>query len=172
MHCVSGKEANVKEYVESEMAKDAFLHSHVFQVLVPMEQHPITRNGKRVVTQKVSMPGYLFFQADMRGGEVTRKIRFMPNVLGFLGGIDNPSPVPQAQINRMLGSVEETEVKDDVSIPYEVGEAVKVTDGPFSGFNGTVEEVFAEKRKLRVMVKIFGRQNPLELSYTQVEKEG
>jgi len=162
----------VKEYVESEMAKDAFLHSHVFQVLVPMEQHAVIRSGKRVVSQKVSMPGYLFFQADIRGGEVARKLRFMPNVLGFLGGMDSPSPVPQTQINRMLGSVEENELGNEDLISFIVGEPVKVVDGPFSGFNGTVEEIYPEKHKLKVMVMIFGRQNPLELNYTQVEKEG
>ena len=96
----------------------------------------------------------------------------MPNVLGFLGGLDNPSPVPQADINRMLGNAEETELVDEVSVPYVVDETVKVTDGPFSGFNGVIEEVNAEKRKLKVMVKIFGRKTPLELSFMQVEKEG
>ena len=84
----------------------------------------------------------------------------MPNVLGFLGGLDNPSPVPQADINRMLGTAEETELVDDVNIPYVVDETVKVIDGPFSGFSGVIEEVNSEKRKLKVMVKIFGRKTP------------
>ena len=96
----------------------------------------------------------------------------MPNVLGFLGGLDNPSPVPQADINRMLGTAEETELVDDVNIPYVVDETVKVIDGPFSGFSGVIEEVNSEKRKLKVMVKIFGRKTPLELGFMQVEKEG
>ena len=98
-------------------------------------------------------------------------MRFIPNVLGFLGGLDNPSPVPQAEINRMLGTAEETEVADEINIPYEVNETVKVTDGPFSGFSGVIEEVNSEKHKLKVMVKIFGRKTPLELSFMQVEKE-
>ena len=92
--------------------------------------------------------------------------------MGFLGGLDNPSPVPQSDINRMLGNVEETELQDDIEIPYVVDETVKVTDGPFSGFSGVIEEVNAEKKKLKVMVKIFGRKTPLELSFMQVEKEG
>ena len=96
----------------------------------------------------------------------------MPNVLGFLRGLDNPSPVPQADINRMLGNVEETELQDEIDIPYVVDETVKVTDGPFSGFSGVIEEVNAEKKKLKVMVKIFGRKTPLELGFMQVEKEG
>ena len=85
---------------------------------------------------------------------------------------DNPTPVPLADINRMLGTAEETELVDDVVVPYVVDEAVKVTDGPFSGFSGIIEEVNAEKRKLKVMVKIFGRKTPLELGFMQVEKEG
>jgi transcriptional antiterminator NusG len=93
-------------------------------------------------------------------------------VLGFLGGMDNPTPVKQADINRILGTAEETVIKnDDIAVPYMVDEAVKVTDGPFSGFSGVIEEVNSEKRKLKVMVKIFGRKTPLELNYNQVEKE-
>ena len=97
---------------------------------------------------------------------------FIPNVLGFLGGMDNPTPVRQSDINRILGVAEETEIKsEEISVPYMVDEAVKVTDGPFSGFSGIIEEVNAEKHKLKVMVKIFGRKTPLELNYNQVEKE-
>ena len=96
----------------------------------------------------------------------------MPNVLGFLGGLDNPSPVPQSDINRMLGAAENTELENDINIPYSVDETVKVKDGPFSGFTGVIEEVNTEKHKLKVMVKIFGRKTPLELGFMQVEKEG
>jgi len=92
-------------------------------------------------------------------------------VLGFLGGLDNPSPVKQSEINRMLGNAEETEIENEVSFPYEVNETVKVTEGPFSGFSGVIEEVNVEKRKLKVMVKIFGRKTPLELGFMQVVKE-
>ena len=96
----------------------------------------------------------------------------MPNVLGFLGGLDNPTPVRQADINRILGTAEETIIRsEELTIPYNVDDAVKVTDGPFNGFSGIIEEVNAEKRKLKVMVKIFGRKTPLELGFNQVEKE-
>jgi transcriptional antiterminator NusG len=96
----------------------------------------------------------------------------MPNVLGFLGGLDNPTPVRQADINRILGTADETVIKNEESfVPYSVDDAVKVTDGPFNGFNGIIEEVDAAKHKLKVMVKIFGRKTPLELSFNQVEKE-
>lgn len=167
---VSGKEAKVKEYIEAEMKLDPMLASHVFEVLLPVEKHASLRNGKRVEKEKLRLPGYVFISADL-SGEVAHTLRFTPNVLGVLGGLDNPTPVPQAEINRMLGTAEETFVQDAVDIPYLVGETIKVTDGPFSGFSGLIEEVNTEKHKLKVMVKIFGRKTPLELSYMQVEKE-
>lgn len=171
LRAVSGKEAKVKEYIEAEMKHNTLLSTHVSQVVIPMEKHASLRNGKRVIKEKISLPGYVFVEASLVG-DVAHSLRFMPNVLGFLGGLDNPSPVPQADINRMLGTAEETELVDDVNIPYVVDETVKVIDGPFSGFSGVIEEVNTEKRKLKVMVKIFGRKTPLELGFMQVEKDG
>ena len=170
LKAVSGKEAKVKEYIEAELKHNDFLAKHVSQILIPMEKFASQRNGKRIVKEKVSLPGYVFVEAEMVG-DVAHMLRFTPNVLGFLGGMDNPSPVKQADINRMLGNAEESEIADDVAIPYIVNDTVKVTDGPFSGFSGVIEEVNAEKRKLKVMVKIFGRKTPLELGFMQVEKE-
>jgi transcriptional antiterminator NusG len=170
LRAVSGKEAKVKEYIEAELKHNALLAAHVSQVLIPLEKHASLRNGKRVVKEKISLPGYVFVEANLKG-DVAHTLRFMPNVLGFLGGLDNPSPVNQADINRMLGTAEETELVDDTNVPYAVDETVKVTDGPFSGFSGVIEEVNAEKHKLKVMVKIFGRKTPLELSFMQVAKE-
>ena len=168
---VRGKEAKVKEYIEAQMKHIQMLSDHVFQIVIPMEKHAVQRSdGKRVVKEKVALPGYIFVEADMKG-DVAHTLRFMPNVLGFLGGLDNPSPVKQSEINRMLGTAEETEFDNEVSIPFEVNETVKVTEGPFNGFSGIIEEVNAEKRKLKVMVKIFGRKTPLELGFMQVEKE-
>ena len=171
LRAVSGKEAKVKEYIEAELKHNTLLQSHVFQVLIPMEKQSSLRNGKRVEKEKISLPGYVFVEANLKG-DVAHTLRFMPNVLGFLGGLDNPSPVPQSDINRMLGAAENTELENDINIPYSVDETVKVTDGPFSGFTGVIEEVNTEKHKLKVMVKIFGRKTPLELGFMQVEKEG
>lgn len=171
LRAVSGKEAKVKEYLEAEMKHNTLLQSHVSQVLIPLEKQATLRNGKRVEKERVSLPGYVFVEAILKG-DVAHTLRFMPNVLGFLGGLDNPSPVSQTDINRMLGAAEETELVADVNIPYSVNETVKVTDGPFSGFIGVIEEVNTEKHKLKVMVKIFGRKTPLELGFMQVEKEG
>ena len=168
---VSGKEAKVKEYIEAELKHNAQLSQFVSQVVIHMEKHAVQRSdGKRVVKEKVSLPGYIFVEAEMKG-DVAHTLRFMPNVLGFLGGMDNPSPVKQSEVNRMLGNAEETEIVNEVAIPFEVNDTVKVTDGPFNGFSGVIEEVNSEKRKLKVMVKIFGRKTPLELGFMQVVKE-
>jgi len=171
LKAVSGKEAKVKEYLEALMKNDKVLADHVGQILLPTEKYAQLRNGKRVVKEKLFLPGYVLVEAQLEG-EIAHTLRFIPNVLGFLGGMDNPSPVRQADINRILGTVEETAMRtEEVSVPYVVDDAVKVTDGPFSGFSGVVEEVNAEKHKLKVMVKIFGRKTPLELAFNQVEKE-
>ena len=170
LRAVSGKEAKVKEYIDAELKHNALLQSHVFQVLLPMEKHASLRNGKRVVKEKIALPGYVLIEAELKG-DTAHTLRFMPNVLGFLGGLDHPTPVKQSDINRMFGSAEESEIVDEVAIPYIVNDTVKVTDGPFSGFTGVIEEVNTEKHKLKVMVKIFGRKTPLELSFMQVTKE-
>ena len=151
LRAVSGKEGKVKEYLEALMKRDSFLQSNVGQILLPTEKYAQLRNGKRVVKEKLFLPGYVLVEANLQG-EMAHTLRFMPNVLGFLGGLDNPTPVKQSDINRILGTAEETEIK-------------------ISGFSGIIEEVNAEKHKLKVMVKIFGRKTPLELGYNQVEKE-
>lgn len=171
LKAVSGKEAKVKEYLEALMRNNKNLADHVGQVLLPTEKYAQIRNGKRVVKEKLFLPGYVIVEASL-DNEITHTLRFIPNVLGFLGGMDNPSPVRQADINRILGTAEDTAIRtEEVSVPYSLDESVKVTDGPFSGFSGVIEEVNAEKRKLKVMVKIFGRKTPLELGFNQVEKE-
>ena len=170
LKAVSGKELKVKEYIEAEQKHNELLARNVSQVLIPLEKHASVRNGKRSVKEKVSLPGYVFIQADL-SGDIASLIRFMPNVLGFLGGTDHPIPVKQNEINRMLGMAEETAIVEETDIPYEFNETVKVTDGPFSGFSGIIEEINTEKHKLKVMVKIFGRKTPLELGFMQVEKE-
>jgi transcriptional antiterminator NusG len=140
-------------------------------VLLPTEKYAVLQNGKRVVKEKLFLPGYVLVQATLQG-EVAHMLRFIPNVLGFLGGMDNPQVVRQSEINRILGTAEETTIENvELNIPYQVDESVKVIDGPFSGFSGIIEEVNTDKHKLKVMVKIFGRKTPLELNFTQVEKE-
>ena len=171
LRAVSGKEAKVKEYIEAELKHNERLAQRVSQVLLPVEKHASSRSdGKRVVKERLSLPGYVLVEACLTA-EVASSLRFMPNVLGFLGGLDEPTPVPQRDINRMLGTVEETEFEENLDCPYLVNDTVKVMEGPFSGFSGVIEEVNLEKRKLKVTVKIFGRKTPLELGFMQVEKE-
>lgn len=168
---VSGKENKIKEYIESEV-KRLNLGDLVEQILVPTEKVIQIRNGKKINKERVFIPGYIMVQASLTG-EVPHVIKSINGVIGFLGEVKGGDPVPlrQAEVNRLLGKVDELSVKDEnVSIPYTIGETIKVIDGPFNGFNGTVEKVNEEKRKLEVMVKIFGRKTPLELSYMQVEK--
>ncbi len=171
LRAVSGKESKVKEFIEAAKKHNDVLESHVGDVLLPTEKYAMLRNGKRVIKEKLFLPGYVLVQANLQG-EVAHMLRFIPNVLGFLGGMDNPQVVRQSEINRILGTAEETTIESaEINIPYTVDETVKVIEGPFSGFSGVIEEVNSEKRKLKVMVKIFGRKTPLELAFTQVEKE-
>ena len=169
MRAVSGKEAKVKEYLEADI-KNSNLGEYVSQVLIPTEKVYQVRNGKKIVKERSYLPGYVLVEAALVG-EVAHHLRNTPNVIGFLGGLDNPTPLKQAEVNRILGTVDELQEVEDISNPYVVGETVKVNYGPFSGFSGVVEEINAERKKLRVMVKVFGRPTPLELGFMQVEKE-
>ena len=168
---VSGQENKIKAYIESEIGR-LNLEQYIEQVLVPTEKVIQIRNGKKVNKERVYFPGYIMVQANL-AGEIPHIIRGINGVIGFLGEVKGGDPVPlrQSEVNRMLGKVDELAVQDEsINIPFIIGETVKVIDGPFNGFNGNVEKINEEKRKLEVMVKIFGRKTPLELSYMQVEK--
>ncbi|MEQ9426377.1 MAG: transcription termination/antitermination protein NusG [Cyclobacteriaceae bacterium] len=175
IRAVSGQEKKVKAYLENEISRQK-LEEFVPQILIPSEKVYEMRNGKKRVRERNFFPGYVLISADLSKGETIHTINSIPGVIGFLGsekGKDKP-PVAlrQNEVNRILGKVEEVdEFEEKLDRPFIVGESVKVMDGPFSGFNGTVEEVFEERKKLNVMVKIFGRNTPVELSYIQVEKE-
>jgi transcriptional antiterminator NusG len=170
LRAISGKEAKVKEYIEADV-KLRGLTDFVSQVLIPTEKVVQVRNGKRIVKERTYLPGYVLVEAELVG-EIAFLLRNTPNVLGFLGGMDAPTPIRQSEINRILGTVDELqESVDDSTLEFALGEVVKVNTGPFSGFNGTIEEINTEKKKLKVMVKIFGRSTPVELGYMQVDKE-
>ena len=170
LRAVSGKEAKVKEYLDADVKHGNF-GDYVSQVLIPTEKVVSVRNGKKVIKERSYLPGYVLVEAALVG-EVAHRLRNTPNVIGFLGGTDKPSPLRQSEVNRILGTVDELQENPvEVAIPYMVGETVKVNYGPFTGFSGIIEEVDAEKKKLKVMVKIFGRKTPLELGFMQVEKE-
>lgn len=172
LRAISGKENKVKEYIEAEM-KNSDLGHYVSQVLIPTEKVYQVRNGKKVTKERSCMPGYVLIEAHLVG-EISHRLRNTPNVIGFLGGekSQEPTPIRPSEINRILGTMDELqENAEEILIPFFVGENVKVIFGPFSGFSGTIEEVNTEKKKLKVMVMIFGRKTPLELAFTQVEKE-
>ena len=171
LRAISGKENKVKEYLEAEL-KNTNLGEYVSQVLIPTEKVFTIRSGKKQVKERAYLPGYVLVEANLVG-EVSHILRNMPNVIGFLGGTDNPVPLRQSEVNRILGSVDELQEQqtEEPSIEFIIGETVKVAVGPFSGFSGVIEDINAEKRKLKVMVKIFGRKTPLELGYMQVDKE-
>lgn len=173
---VSGQEKKIKSYLETEVGRQK-LEEYIPQVLIPSEKVYEMRNGKKRVRERNFFPGYVLVSADLSHGEAHHIVTSIPGVIGFLGSNDGgasktPVPLRQSEINRILGKVDETdEFEEKLDTPFIVGESVKVMDGPFSGFTGTVEEVFEERKKLNVMVKIFGRNTPVELNYMQVEKQ-
>lgn len=171
LRAIGGKEKKVKEYLENEITR-LKLHDYITQVLIPTEKIYQIRAGKKVSKERPFFPGYVIVEAAMVG-EVPHVLRNIPNVLGFLGTqTGEPTPIRKAEINRILGKVDELAAsEEELNIPFVIGETVKVIDGPFNSFAGVIEEVNEEKRKLKVMVKIFGRKTPLELSFMQVEKE-
>ena len=171
VRAIGGQENKVKNYIETEISRLG-LSDYVNQVIVPTEKVVQIRNGKKINRERVYFPGYIMVEANL-AGEVPHVIKAVTGVIGFLGETKGGDPVPmrKSEVNRMLGKVDELAVQsENVAIPYVLGETVKVIDGPFNGFDGTIEKINEEKRKLEVMVKIFGRKTPLELSYMQVEK--
>lgn len=171
VRAVSGQENKVKAYIETEINRLG-MSDYISQVLVPTEKVVQVRDGKKISKDKVYFPGYVMIEANLVG-EIPHIIKSITGVIGFLGEVKGGDPVPLrlSEVNRMLGKVDELAVNvDSQSIPFKVNETVKVIDGPFNGFNGTIEKINEEKRKLEVMVKIFGRRTPLELSFMQVEK--
>ena len=172
LRVIGGKEKKVKEYIESEIASLG-LQDYVSQVLIPTEKIYQVRNGKKISKERNFFPGYVMIEAALVG-EIPHMLRDITNVIGFLADTKGGDPVHMrlAEVNRILGKVDElAEQPEEISIPYFVGESVKVTDGPFNGFTGVIEEVNSDKKRLKVIVKIFGRKTPLELSFMQVEKE-
>ncbi len=172
LRAIGGKEKKVKEYIDNEINR-LKLHDFIAQVLIPTEKVYQIRNGKKVSKERIFYPGYVLIEATLVG-EIPHILKDIPNVIGFLGDPKTGEPIPlrQSEANRILGRVDELADSDEeLNVPFFVGETVKVIDGPFNSFSGIIEEVNEEKKKLKVMVKIFGRKTPLELSFMQVEKE-
>lgn len=170
IRAISGNEKKVKQYLESEISRLG-LGDYITQVLIPTEKVYQVRKGKKVSKERNYLPGYILIEAILVG-EIPHTIKSVPGVIGFLGSKGEPVPLRPAEVNRILGKVDElTEQGEEVSVPFIVGETVTVIDGPFNSFTGVIEEINEEKKKLKVMVKIFGRKTPLELGFMQVEKD-
>jgi len=174
VRAVSGQEKKVKSYLDMEIEREK-LQDVIVDVLIPSEKVYEMRNGKKRVREKNFFPGYVLVNVDLTHPEIEHTIRNIPGVLGFLGAEKasiKPMPLRQSEVNRILGKVDEVAEMDEVlDVQFHVGESIKVMDGPFNGFSGVIEEVYDEKKKLNVTVKIFGRNTPVELNFVQVEKE-
>lgn len=168
LRAITGKEAKVKEYIDAAI-NNGSLEGYVGQVLVPTEKVVQVRNGKRIVADRILFSGYVYVQAAMVG-EIAHALRNVPNVVGILGGMDNPAPIRQSEVDRLMGAATDNNADIESSVSFLVGEQVKVIDGPFSSFNGVINEINAERKKLTVLVKVFGRETSLNLGFGQVEK--
>ncbi len=172
VRAISGQEKKVKQYIELEISR-LNLQDYVSQVLIPTEKIVQIRNGKKIAKERSFYPGYVLIEAALVG-EIPHTIKNITGVIGFLGETKGGEPVPMriSEVNRILGKVDElTEAEGTLSYTYVVGESVKVINGPFNGFNGIIEEINEDKKKIKVTVKIFGRKTPVELGLGEVERE-
>ncbi len=173
LRAISGKEKKVKEYIDLEISRDPELAQYISQVLIPTEKVIEFRKGKKIVKERNFYPGYVLVEAALVG-EVPHFLRNVPNVISFVGEDKGKKPVPlrDDEVRRILGHADKLQENDEaLEQEFQVGESVKVVDGPFNGFIGVIEEVNNERKKLKVVVRIFERRTPIELKFNQVEKE-
>jgi transcriptional antiterminator NusG len=169
LRAVNGKENKIKEYLEAEI-RNNHLEEYITQVIIPTEKIIQNKNGKKVSKERAFLPGYIIIEAILVG-EVVHFLKNINYIIGFLGG-NEPVPLRPSEVSRILGKADELqEQPEEFEIDYTIGETVKINYGPFTGFHGEIEEIYPDKKKLKVMVKIFGRKSPLELGFLQVEKE-
>ena len=168
VHVYSGFERRVAQSIR-EQAVQAGMTEQIAEVMVPTEEVVEVRRGSKVNAERKFFPGYVLIKMDM-SDETWHLVKNTPKVSGFLGGKGRPSPISDAEAERILHQVKEGIERPKPSIVFEIGEQVRVADGPFTSFNGLVEEVDEERGRLKVAVSIFGRATPVELEYSQVEK--
>jgi len=164
----SGFEKKVVETIKDTLVKNK-LDTHMEQILVPTHQVTEVKKGKRSKKEKKYFPGYVLVKIDLTK-QIYHLIKNLQKVSGFLGSADKPTPITDTEIQRILGQVSESAINQKSGISFEIGEKVKVCDGPFASFNGLVEEIDEEKSRLKVSVSIFGRPTPVDLEFNQVEK--
>lgn len=170
VRAITGQEKKVKHSITVELERDR-KSDFVLDILIPSEKIYVVKDGKKSIKERNAFPGYILVHADLSDPEIQPLIKSITGVVGFLGAKDHPVPLRANELSRILGTADdlsEGEAMDEEH--FLVGESVKVVDGPFNDFDGVIEEVNEEKRKLKVMVKIFGRRTPLELNYNQIHK--
>jgi len=174
LHTLSGQEQKVKDSIEKRI-KTEEMAEYINEVLVPMEKVAEVRSGKKTVTTRKLYPGYVFIDMILldENNRLIEKpwyfIRDTQGVIGFVGG-ERPSPTSQDEIESIKAQISDSEDTERPKVQFEVGETIKINDGPFLNFSGVIEEVDPDKGKLKVTVNIFGRNTPVELEYWQVEK--
>lgn len=168
LHVYSGFEKKVKQSIE-EQAKQAGMDDKILQILVPSEDVIEVRRGAKVHSERKFFPGYVLIEMEMTD-QAWHLVQNTPKVSGFLGSKDRPTPISAAEAQRIMSQVQEGVDRPKPSVVFEIGDSVRVTDGPFTSFNGQVEDVDEERARVKVAVSIFGRSTPVELEYAQVEK--
>ena len=169
VHVLSGHEKKIKKYLENEIEK-ANLQDQISRILIPSEDVVEMKDGKKRVKNRIFFPGYMLIEMELN--KVTQHVVLnTPSITNFVGSKNNPVPLQEDEVRRILGRIEERQNEEIIDIPYREGDPVKVIDGPFTDFSGIVEEINREKKKLKVMVSIFGRSTPVELDFLQVELE-
>ncbi|MDJ0610285.1 MAG: transcription termination/antitermination protein NusG [Kiloniellales bacterium] len=168
VHAYSGSEKKVAESIQ-EQARQKHMEDLFEEVVVPTEDVVEVRRGQKIASERKLLPGYVIIKMDLTD-ESWHLVKNTPKVTGFLGERGKPTPISEAEAQRLLQQVQEGVERPRPTISFEIGEQVRVADGPFTSFNGLVEEVDEERARLKVAVSIFGRSTPVELEYTQVEK--
>jgi transcriptional antiterminator NusG len=166
----SGHEIKVKNFLDSGLAENEKLHAKVQDILVPMEKVFEVKDGKKKSKTKNFFPGYILVQADL-DNQVKEFILNSPSVMGFLGTKNNPNPLQPEEVKRIVGRITQDENSERSETIFRFGDVVKICDGPFNNFTGTIQEVNEEKMKIKVMVSIFGRKTPVEIDFVQAELE-
>lgn len=169
IHVFSGHEKKIKKYLESEVERTN-LYDQISRVLIPAEDVIEMRDGKKRVKNRMFFPGYMLVEMELNK-KTQHVVLNTPGVTNFVGPKNQPVALHEDEVKRILGRVEDRRDEEVIDVPFREGDAVKVTDGPFTDFTGVVEEINHEKKKLKVMVSIFGRSTPVELDFLQVNLE-
>ena len=168
VHTQTGSEEKVRKTLENRVASFG-MQDFICKIIIPTEQVSEVRSGKKKISQRKFFPGYLLIEMEL-DEKTFLFVKTTPGVTGFIGLGKKPMPLPQTEVDNILKRTEETQAKPSPKVLFEKGEQVRVTEGPFLNFNGTIEEIHPEKGKVKVSVSIFGRATPVELEYWQVEK--